>query len=256
MATRRGHRRLRAGASSCVGIKPHDDAAPLRYPRRTMAFSSEATDVAEAWRDRALRRSLDPAATRSMARLERLLDAVRELTNEAEDASFTVAEVAARAGVSLKSFYRSFEGKDDLLLALIEEDSRAGASMLRAAMDRSTTPDERLERYVRALFKLARQAPGYSNVLVREYRRLSVDRPDGLAQALSPLVDLLEEEIARAADVGTAPDDVHREAEIVFALLLDGLADVTLVGRDSKEVAASVWRFVAGGLRLEHKERT
>jgi len=219
-----------------------------------MAFSSEATDVAEAWRDRALRRSLDPAATRSMARLERLLDAVRELTNEAEDASFTVAEVAARAGVSLKSFYRSFEGKDDLVLALIEEDSRAGASMLRTAMDRSTAPGERLERYVRALFKLARQAPGYSNVLVREYRRLSVDRPEGLAQALSPLVDMLEEEIAKAAYTATPPDDVHREAEIVFALLLDGLADVTLVGRDSKEVAASVWRFVAGGLRLENKE--
>src|SRR5436853_6939472 len=126
-----------------------------------MAFSSEATEAA-AWRDRALRRSLDPAASRSMARLERLLDAVRELTNEAEDASFTVAEVAARAGVSLKSFYRSFEGKDDLLLALIEEGSRAGATMLRTAMDPSAAPGERLERYVRASVNLAREAPGYS----------------------------------------------------------------------------------------------
>src|SRR5579864_523993 len=97
-------------ASSCADMQPHDDAPP-RYPLRTMAFSSEATEAAIAWRDRALRRSLDPAATRSMARLERLLDAVREITNESEDASFTVAEVAARAGVSLKSFYRSFEGK-------------------------------------------------------------------------------------------------------------------------------------------------
>jgi AcrR family transcriptional regulator len=190
-----------------------------------------------------------------MARLERLLDAVRELTNEAEDASFTVAEVAERAGVSLKSFYRSFEGKDDLILALIEEDSRAGATMLRAAMDRSASPDERLERYVRALFGLARQASGYTNVLVREYRRLSVDRPAGLAQALAPLVQLLEDEIATASGAAiSAASAVHREAEIVFALLLDGLADVTLAGRDSKEVAASIWRFVAGGLRLDHKE--
>ena len=45
-----------------------------------------------------------------------------------------------------------------------------------------------------------------------------------------------------------------RGAEIVFGLLLDGLADVTLAGRDSKEVAASIWRFVAGGLRLDEKE--
>src|SRR5438270_6772380 len=220
-----------------------------------MTFSSEATDAAAPWRDRALRRSLDPAASRSMARLERLLDAVRELTNESEDSSVTVAEVAARAGVSLKSFYRSFEGKDDLLLALLAEESRTGAAMLRAALDRGASPEGRLERYVRSLFKLARQAPGYTNVLVREYRRLSVERPAELAQALAPLVDLLDEEIVRATDAGrAAPGDVTRGAEIVFALLLDGLADVTLAGRDSKEVAASIWRFVAGGLRLDEKE--
>ena len=214
-----------------------------------MTFSSEATEAA-AWRDRALRRSLDPAASRSMARLERLLDAVRELTNEAEDASFTVAEVAARAGVSLKSFYRSFEGKDDLVLALLEEESRTGAAMLRTALERSASPDERLERYVRALFKMARAAPGYANVLVREYRRLGVERPAELAAALAPLVDLLEEEIAAGAPVA----DAGRSAEIVFAVLLDGLADVTLAGRDSKEIVSSVWRFVAGGLRLDNKE--
>src|SRR5947209_713781 len=216
-----------------------------------MPFSSEATEAA-AWRDRALRRSLDPAATRSMARLERLLDAVRELTNESEDSSFTVAEVAARAGVSLKSFYRSFEGKDDLLLALLEEESRTGAGMLRTALDRSLSPDERLERYVRALFRMARSAPGYANVLVREYRRLGVERPAELAAALAPLVDLLEEEIAAAAPVA----DAGRSAEIVFGVLLDGLADITLADRDSKETVTSVWRFVAGGLRLDNKEHS
>ncbi|MBV8305713.1 MAG: hypothetical protein JOZ04_16000, partial [Acidimicrobiia bacterium] len=104
-------------------------------------------------------------------------------------------------------------------------------------------------------FNLARQAPGYANVLVREYRRLSVERPAGLGNALAPLVGLLEEEIAAAADAGrAAPGDVSRAAAIVFALLLDGLADMTLADRDSKEVAASVWRFVAGGLRLDDKE--
>src|SRR5947209_8552510 len=217
IATRRGQRRLGRGPSSCARMEPYDHAAPPRYPHRTMAFSPEATEAAGAWRDRALRRSLDPAASRSMARLERLLDAVRELTNEASDASFTVAEVAARAGVSLKSFYRSFEGKDDLVLALLEEESRTGAAMLRTALDRSTSPDERLERYVRSLFKLARQVPGYTNVLVREYRRLSVERPAELAQALAPLVLLLEEQLAEATHAGSAaPVDATRGAEIVF----------------------------------------
>src|SRR5436305_13834521 len=125
-----------------------------------MAFSQEATRSISRWRARALDRSLEPAATRSMERLERLLAATRDLTDATEDASFTVVEVAERAGVSLKSFYRSFTGKDDLLLALLEEDSRAGAAMVRAALDR--TADARVERYVRTLFSLAREAPGYS----------------------------------------------------------------------------------------------
>jgi AcrR family transcriptional regulator len=219
-----------------------------------MTFSSEVTEAVPAWRDRALRRSLDPAATRSMARLERLLDAVRELTDEADDASFTVAEVTTRAGVSLKTFYRSFAGKDDLLLALLEEDSRTGAAMLGNALDQVSAPADRLERYVVSLFKLARMAPGYARVLVRPYRRLGTDRPRELAAALAPLVDLLEGEIEAAAALGAAsPGDPGRAAEIVFALLLDGLADVTLTGRDSGEVAASVWRFVAGGLRIDTK---
>lgn len=189
-----------------------------------------------------------------MARLERLLDAVRELTDEADDASFTVAEVAARAGVSLKTFYRSFASKDDLLLALLEEESRMGTAMLGSALEQVSPPAARLECYVVSLFKLARMAPGYARVLVRQYRRLGTDRPRELAAALAPLVDLLEQEIETAAAAGAAdPGDPTRAAEIVFALLLDGLADVTITGRDSGEVAASVWRFVAGGLRIETK---
>src|SRR5436309_3157444 len=217
-----------------------------------MAFSQEAIQRGSRWRARALDRTLEPAASRSMERLERILDATRELTDANEDASFTVVEVADRAGVSLKSFYRSFTGKDDVLLALLEEDSRAGAAMLRAALDRTADPDARVERYVRTLFKLAREAPGYSRVLVQEHRRLSVERPADLAAALAPLVDLLREQIA----AGTAVADPGRSAEITFAVLLDGLADVTLAGRESKEVVASVWQFVAGGLRLDNKEHS
>src|SRR3954469_12893997 len=217
-----------------------------------MAFSQEASLNGSVWRTRALDRSLEPAATRSMERLERILAATRELADANEEASFTVAEVAERAGVSLKSFYRSFTGKDDLLLALLEDDSGAGADMLRTALDRTSDTHARLERYVRGLFKMARLAPGYARVLVREHRRLSVERPADLNAALAPLVDLLKEEIAAGSNVS----DSKRTAEIVFGVLLDGLADVALAGRDSKEVVASVWQFVAGGLRLDSKEHS
>src|SRR5438270_5438948 len=122
-----------------------------------MAVSQEAIQRDSRWRARALDRSLSPAATRSMERLERILTATRELSDATEDASFTVAEVAERAGVSLKSFYRSFTGKDDLLLALLEEDSRAGAIMVRHAIDRTVEGNAdagaRIVRYVSPLVR-------------------------------------------------------------------------------------------------------
>ena len=45
-----------------------------------------------------------------------------------------VAQVAARAGLSLKSFYRCFRGKDDLLIALLAEESAVGAVLLASSI--------------------------------------------------------------------------------------------------------------------------
>src|SRR5437016_7632098 len=87
------------------------------------------------WQARALHRSLEPARTRSVERMERLVAAARELANETGTAAFTVTQVTERAGLSLKSFYRCFPGKDELLIALLEEDSRLGAAILAEAID-------------------------------------------------------------------------------------------------------------------------
>ena len=46
--------------------------------------------------------------------------------------NFTVTQVVAAAGTSLKSFYRCFPGKDELLVALFEDDARRGAAALAA----------------------------------------------------------------------------------------------------------------------------
>jgi len=214
-----------------------------------MALSETATP---AWQTRALGRSLEPARARSVARLERLVQAARELAGETGAATFTVAQVVERAGVSLKSFYRSFEGKDDLLLALVEEDSRTGAELLAAAVARRRAPAERLRAYVTGLFKLLTQpgAAGYAGVLVREHRRLSEERPDDLDAALASLVGLLEREIDAAAAAGAVdtPDPAH-DAATVFAALLSGVHDVTVRGADPLAVGEHLWRFCWGGLR-------
>ena len=71
--------------------------------------------------------TFSPLAAQELdARPDRLVQAARELANDTGSAAFTVAQVTAQAELSLKSFYRCFRGKDELLLALIEADSRLG----------------------------------------------------------------------------------------------------------------------------------
>jgi AcrR family transcriptional regulator len=175
------------------------------------------------------------------ARPDRLVQAARDLANETGSAAFTVAQVTARAGLSLKSFYRCFPGKDDLLLALLAEDSQLGASVLATRIgDRQG--DDAIHAYVTELFDMLELpgALGYAGVLVREHRRLVEHYDDTLRAALAPLVDLL------ASHLDTA--DARRDAETVFSVVLTGIHDV-VVGRthDPRELAEYLSRFCIRG---------
>jgi AcrR family transcriptional regulator len=184
-------------------------------------------------------------------RADRLVDAARQLANQTGSAAFTVAEVVDRAGASLKGFYRSFAGKDDLLVALLAADSGVGAGLLAELVGRHRAPERRLRAFVEGIFALVTLpgATGYAGVLVREHRRLLEDRPDALRQALSPLIDLLATEIAAASGAGVAAStDAVRDASTVFALLLAGIHDVT-VGANPDDVADHLWRFCWHGLQ-------
>jgi AcrR family transcriptional regulator len=175
-------------------------------------------------------------------RPQRLVASARALADETGSAAFTVAQLTARAGVSLKAFYLCFRSKDDLLLALLAEDSRIGADVLAERIGARTGADG-LRAYVFELFEMLTLpgAIGYAGVLVREHRRLTEHHDDELRDALAPLVDLL----ARNID----SDDPKRDARTMFAVLLDGIHDI-VVGRvaDTRELAQHVHRFCAQGL--------
>jgi AcrR family transcriptional regulator len=173
-------------------------------------------------------------------RVQRLVDAARELANETGNAAFTVTQVAGHAGLSLKSFYRCFRSKDDLLIALLAEESLIGARLFERAIARHDNP---FRTFVEQLFALAAlpASAGYAGVLVREHRRLREHRPDEIHAALAPLTRLI------ASFITTA--DPQRDAQTVFGLLLDGFHDVVL-GRvaDVPEFADYLYRFCAYGL--------
>jgi len=209
-------------------------------------------------RDRALARSLETQRARLLDRLERFVAAARDLANEHGSAAFTVAQVTQQAGLSLKSFYRCFGSKDDLVVTLLEEDSKLGAGILAEQLDAHTDPVERLRAYLVGLFELLTHpgAIGYARVLVQEHRRLREERPAEMRVALAPMVDLLATEIARAAQarVSTSTEPA-RDAETLFVLVLEGVHDVALGTAEPLEQAEYLWRFCAGGLGLQSRTR-
>ncbi len=195
-----------------------------------MAFSAPADVAPEGSKD---------------ARIGRFVDAARELASEAGDTAFTVQQVVERAGLSLKSFYRCFDGKDDLLIELLGAESRTGADLLADALEGLDAPPERLRAYIAGILELAAApgAEGYAGVLAREHRRLAETRPTELARALAPLLDLLAGQIAPVPGA-----DVDADTATVFALVVGGIHDV-IVGRAvAADRAAYLWHFCWFGL--------
>jgi AcrR family transcriptional regulator len=226
-------------------------ASPHGAPGSGRTAGSAGDSGGSEWQARALHRSLEGARTRSVERMERLVAAARELANETGTAAFTVTQVTERAGLSLKSFYRCFPGKDELLIALLEEDSRVGASMLAEATAPRPEGVERLRAYVDGLFEFLTLpgALGYAGVLVREHRRLAEGHPVELRAALAPLIDMLAAELAAAGLSEEVGRDPSRAAETVFGVLLSGINDVALGRAEPREVAIYLWRFCWAGLR-------
>lgn len=205
------------------------------------------------WQVRALDRSFAGQRARSVERLSQFVAAARSLAEETGSSAFTVQQVVARSGQSLKSFYRYFESKDDLLLALLEEDIAVGALFLRELMGRYDDPLDRLREWFVGLFELmASGDQGYVLLLVREHQRLSDSRAEQLEVAVAPFVQLLREALEDAAEHGAIRAiDSRRDAHLIFHLVLVAIRDL-VTGADDRaveDVVDHLWEFCWRGLR-------
>ena len=177
-----------------------------------------------------------------MDRRQRLVASARALAEEAGSAAFTVAQVAAHAGLSLKAFYSCFRSKDDLLVALLAADSLIGAELLAERIS-DRTGEDAVRSYILELFDMLALpgAIGYAGVLVREHGRLSEAHSEELRDALAPLIDLL------ARNIGS--EDPKRDARTMFAVLLEGVHDVVVgLVADPHELAQYLAQFCIHGV--------
>jgi AcrR family transcriptional regulator len=214
--------------------------------------------AAQGWRQRAVSKSLSAARSRAEQRVQRLLNAAFALIDEKGTTEFTIQEVVDRSKQSLRGFYQYFDGKDELLFALLEETIRESLEDLRAVVESESGPLERLRAFTIRLHEwceplgMRRKRGAHNRVPISEFSlQLALKDPERLAGVMAPisrmLVELLDAAVAaRMIQVG----DTRSAAQLIQQTVMYSWLMNRLVGETRARVGAEdAWQFCLHGLR-------
>jgi AcrR family transcriptional regulator len=210
------------------------------------------------WRQRAVSKSLSAARTRAEQRVQRLLDAAFNLIDERGTTEFTIQEVVERSKQSLRGFYQYFDGKDELLFALLEESIREAFEDLREVVASDSEPLERLRAFTIRLHEWCeplgtrRKRGAHNRVPISEFSlQIAIRDPERVAAVMAPisrmLVELLDAAVAAGAVQAT---DTQRTAVLIQQTVMYGWLMNRLVQSPRMRVTAEdAWEFCLHGLR-------
>jgi AcrR family transcriptional regulator len=224
----------------------------------SMARADDSQDEkAPAWRKRAVTKSLSAARSRAEQRVQRLLDAAFALIDEKGSTEFTIQEVVDRSKQSLRGFYQYFEGKDELLFALLEETIREALDDLGAAVASETEPLARLRAFTVRLHEWCeplgarRKRGAHNRVPISEFSlQLALKDPSRLAAVMAPISRILVELLDAAAAAGAIQvADTRRAALLVQQSVMYGwLMNRVVQSPRSRVTAEDAWEFCLHGL--------
>jgi AcrR family transcriptional regulator len=216
-------------------------------PRPADASGEDATSLT-GWQRRALDRSLVEAKRRALNKSNGFVQAAIELLNDSGGLNFTVQEVVDRSKLSLRSFYQTFAGKDDLMLALFEEYVAGGAAWLRDRMAKHDDPVEQIRVFFTSQWT-GKLNPEVTRALALYHLTLAATRPSELAHALEPELVVLLDAVERGIESGQVRSDIgaRRLAEILLHTCTAAVQ--TTILQTGSESPDDVWAFCLGGLR-------
>lgn len=209
------------------------------------------------WRQRAVSKSLSAARTRAEQRVQRLLDAAFELIDEKGTTEFTIQEVVDRSGQSLRGFYQYFEGKDELLFALLEESIGEALTDLRGVIESETEPLARLRAFTIRLHEWCepigakRKRGSHDRVPLSEFSmQLALKNPERLAAVMTDVSRILIELIEAAVANGDLEvSEPRRAALLIQQTVMYGWFMNRLVPNPRARVSAEdAWEFCLHGL--------
>jgi AcrR family transcriptional regulator len=171
----------------------------------------------------------------------RFVDALIGVASQAGTFDVRVGDVVEAAGSCRAAFYRSFETKDDLLLAAIGETARRIAAAVWRDVPKDPTPAQIVAAWVRLVLRpvtgRAKQRP--PSVFALDRHRLAAQYPEQSGAAMVVLTEPLRVARQRA---GRAPADLVVEAvsQMVLAIVGSRIASNRWMDADAVATVADL----------------
>jgi len=209
-----------------------------------------------AWQRQSMDRSLHAARARAHERSDRFVAAATELLEERGTTDFTVQDVVERSGMSIRTFYKYFATKEDLLLAVSETVvAREAVPRLEKLVAKHRDPLRRLQAFIEGLVDLSTgTTKPVARTLASYQNRLAESRPDDLAQAMKPQFDLLVELIGDAARTRPLRRDLTVEdaSRLTHYLVLTAVHSRLFGAEGASDIPPQmIWQYCASGMGFD-----
>lgn len=204
------------------------------------------------WQRLGIERSLSSARARAQQRIDRFVTAAISVIAEYGSIEFPIQAVADRSKMSIRTFYKFFSSKEDLLVAVQQTIlATEVVPRLRARCRGETDPIKRLEVFVDGLFELAELGGAVPRVLTTNHNRLADTRPADLDLAMAPQLELVIELIEAAALEGrlTTTLDGKALAQLFHQSVLAAVHSKILGTSGGGDIQSrDVWTFCAAAI--------
>jgi len=190
-----------------------------------------------------------PAAIDAAEHRRRLLDAMATAAAAKGYAAVTIADLAAEARVSRRTFYEHFDDKAACLIALYEAASAQSLGVLRAEVDTSRDWHAQVERALRAYFETLASNPPLLRTLFIEILGLGAPGLAARRRANRGLAEFIEQ-VLQAQSGQLAPPLALGIVGAINELVLQAIEDDRIAELpELVEPAAQLVRTVIDGSR-------
>ncbi len=132
-----------------------------------------------------------------------LLDAALTVMRAGETIDPRVSDIVRTAGLSNQAFYRHFRGKDELLVALLDDGRQRLLATIERRMARVTAPEDQVRAWIEAVLAQARdaEAAAATRPFAINGDRLAVQFPDETRRSRDRLIDPLRAVVGEASAI-------------------------------------------------------